>query len=254
MNSEEILSCVEKEYPLPSWTVLSELRDSTGFAGRGQAADAFAFGTWPSRGFRIIGFEFKSYRNDWLRELKNPEKAEGLSRFADEWWLVAEEGTAKMEEIPPVWGWATPVPKGLRTLKKPMPESNAQEITRTFLMSIVRNIGKSYVPASRIRDEVDAKVKEELKQLRADNDFYLENAREELAELKKRVADFEAAAGFNIGERWGNKPTQVGAIVRAVLDSRLESHIRNVNEAAKGCHKILETLQALPIFEDMTKP
>lgn len=249
MMSNEIFDAIVKAYPAPAWTVLSELRDSTGWAGAGRSADAFAFGTWPSRGFRIVGFEIKSFRNDWLRELKNPAKSEGLASYADEWWLVADEQTAKLEEIPVAWGWATPGPKGLKTLKKPDPSVKAKDISRVFLMSIMRNLGKSYVPASRVRDEVNAKVEEEVNRRRDSNDFYLKNTREDLAELQKRVKEFEAAAGFSIGERWGDKPAEVGAIVRSVLDSRLKYHVQDVHKAAEGCAKILETLKALPIFQ-----
>lgn len=247
-QQHEIFKQIEKAYPQPAWTVLPELRDSTGWAGRGQAADAFVFGTWPSRGFRIIGFEIKSYRGDWLRELKNPEKAEGLSRFCDEWWLVAEENVAKADEIPATWGWACPAEKGLKVLKKPAPELKPKEITRVFLMSIIRNIGKNFVPSSLVQAEVDARVQKELEAQRDSNAYHLKQTREDFEELKKRVADFEKEAGFEIGHKWGNRPKDVGAIVRAILDSNLEHHVRSVAKASGDCEKILATLKALPFY------
>ena len=44
---------------------------------------------WPSRGLYLHGFEIKVHRNDWLRELKNPAKAEEIAGYCHFWWVVA---------------------------------------------------------------------------------------------------------------------------------------------------------------------
>jgi len=44
---------------------------------------------WPSRGLHLMGFEIKAGRGDWLRELKDPGKAEGIAAYCDQWWVVA---------------------------------------------------------------------------------------------------------------------------------------------------------------------
>lgn len=82
-RSEDLNALVRAKYPGPAYTFLNELRDGTDFHTAGRSADAIAFGTWPSRGLSITGFEYKSYRGDWLNELKKPEKAESIARFCD---------------------------------------------------------------------------------------------------------------------------------------------------------------------------
>lgn len=250
-TARQIHEQIVKAYPAPAWTVLEELRDSTGWAGRGQAADAFAFGTWPSRGFRVIGFEIKSFRGDWLRELKDPEKAEGLAKFADEWWLIANTDCAREEEIPMTWGWAKPTDKGLKVIKKPNPQMKAKEINRVFLMSIVRNIGKNFVHRDSVKDLIEAQVKEELERRGNSNDFDLKMVREELAETQKRISDFEAASGIKIGDRWDSNAGDLGSVVKAVMDSDLKRHLRHIEQATTECSKLVVLLNGLPLFKAM---
>jgi hypothetical protein len=44
---------------------------------------------WPSRGIELHGIEIKVSRNDWLKELGDPAKADEIARFCDRWWVAA---------------------------------------------------------------------------------------------------------------------------------------------------------------------
>jgi len=79
---DDLLSILAKKYALPYWAFIREFRNATGFSAT-RSADALAFGMYRSRGQAIIGFEVKTVRSDWLRELKNPEKAEPIAQFCD---------------------------------------------------------------------------------------------------------------------------------------------------------------------------
>ncbi len=81
-------AAILKRWESPAWNTFFEVPNSTGFA-KSRTADAVAVCTWPSRGMEIHGIEIKSYRSDWLRELKQPEKSEPVQRFCDRWWVVA---------------------------------------------------------------------------------------------------------------------------------------------------------------------
>ena len=111
-------SLIKKRYPPPGFTILSELRDSTGWVGAGRSADVVVFGTWPSRGFQIIGIEIKSHRSDWKKELAHPEKADSIGQYCDEWWIIATGAVVYAEEVPPTWGWAIPGENHLKTMYK----------------------------------------------------------------------------------------------------------------------------------------
>ena len=79
---DDLLSILAKKYAPPYWAFIREFRNATGFSAT-RSADALAFGMYRSRGQAIIGFEVKTVRSDWLRELKNPEKAEPIAQFCD---------------------------------------------------------------------------------------------------------------------------------------------------------------------------
>lgn len=75
MSVESPWPYLEKRFPAGQFALLQEVSDAAGF-GRSRSADGIAMSLWPSRGLGIDGIEIKSYRSDWLRELKHPEKAD----------------------------------------------------------------------------------------------------------------------------------------------------------------------------------
>lgn len=250
-TSEDLHTFVERRYQQPAWTVLGQVRDGTGFDTRGRSADAIAFGTWPSRGLKILGFEYKSYRSDWLRELKNPEKAEAFANFCDEWWLITgSDGVAKLEEIPLPWGWAVGTNKGLITVKEPVAKK-ANPISRIFLMSIMRNVAKSYVPAAQLEKLVEKKMavfKEKQEKSRL---YDQERAANDFERLKKQVKEFEAASGIEINS-WCNGK-EIGEVVKAVMDSRLKWNIQTIQETGLQCQQLLEKLAQIEIFREKSQ-
>lgn len=61
--------------------------------------------TIPTVSRRLLhGHEVKVQRSDWLRELRDPSKADAWRRYCDRWWLVTPHGVAKPEELPAGWG------------------------------------------------------------------------------------------------------------------------------------------------------
>lgn len=82
------------------WVTLFE------FGGKnGRVADAIAVNTLPSRNHKIIGFEFKASRSDWLNEKRDGEKADWFVQICDEWYVVAgDTGIVEEEELPEGWG------------------------------------------------------------------------------------------------------------------------------------------------------
>lgn len=247
-NAGDLFKMVVRAYPQPAWTVLAELRDGTGFSTKGQSCDAMAFGTWPSRGLRIVGFEFKSYRGDWLRELKRPDKAEKFSGYCDEWWLVTgSDGVAKPEEIPPSWGWAVGTAKGLKRIKEPEVRSPGP-LDRLFFMSIIRNIATAYVPASKVKALADEKIEEAREELRGANKYEIERLTTEASQLHKRIKDFQEASGIEI-DRWMDGK-EVGRIVNLVKNGGLRWQLRTITEAATKAKEVLEAVAALELYKE----
>lgn len=100
----DLLAALKTSFSTPHFTVLNEVRDSTGHDSE-RAADALALGMYRSRGREIWGVEFKVSRADWLCELRQPEKAESWFQFCDRWaLLVSDASIVSPGELPVGWG------------------------------------------------------------------------------------------------------------------------------------------------------
>ncbi len=69
-----------------------------------RSVDALCVRGWASRGYEVLGFEIKAGRSDWLRELKQPEKADPWIRRCHRWYVVAPTGLVRKDELPKGWG------------------------------------------------------------------------------------------------------------------------------------------------------
>ena len=85
LSSADLVERLRRRHEGDEWAFFAELRGGTGFI-RDSRLDGLAMNLWPSRGLEVHGFEVKVSRGDWLRELKNPAKAEVLLRFCDRFW------------------------------------------------------------------------------------------------------------------------------------------------------------------------
>jgi hypothetical protein len=104
MDTKHILKYLKYEYCLPKWALFTEVGNGTGSA-QTRRADAIAVALWESFKMLICGFEIKSNRSDWLKELKTPEKANEMIKYCNKWYVVANEGIVREEELPENWGW-----------------------------------------------------------------------------------------------------------------------------------------------------
>lgn len=91
---------MKRRYSAPEWSLVFEF---TGADGR--RADAIAVNTFPSRNFKVLGFEFKSSRSDWLAEKREGAKSDYFVQCVDEWYVVAgRRGIVEERELPEGWG------------------------------------------------------------------------------------------------------------------------------------------------------
>lgn len=100
----------------PEWAYLEEVRNAPGFDAT-RSLDALAVHLWPSRGHEIHGYEIKCSRSDWLRELKDPHKAEAFAGWCDRFWIVAAPGIVR-DELPIAWGLLEPKGSALRVVRQ----------------------------------------------------------------------------------------------------------------------------------------
>ena len=136
ITKQELLDRLAARFSAPQYAFFTEVGNAVGFPS--SRMDALAMAMWRSLGLEIHGFEVKMYRGDWLRELRQPFKAEDLFSYCDRWWLlVADRKIVKDGELPPQWGLLAPRGEGLAAIVKPQ-KLSPQPLDREFLASILR--------------------------------------------------------------------------------------------------------------------
>ena len=140
MKSIELLELLAKQYNPPTHAFIPEFRCGTGYS-RDTRADAIAMGLWPSakNGMEITGFELKISRSDWLRELKNPDKASPVKQFCDRWYLVVSDlkVITYADELPKGWGLMYAENGEIKTMIE-APKLQALTPDKAFIAALMR--------------------------------------------------------------------------------------------------------------------
>jgi hypothetical protein len=143
LSEKDLLERLAARHQPPAWAFLRHVADGTG-VNKLRTADAMAMSLWPSRGLELHGFEVKSYRSDWLRELKAPAKADELASRCHRWWIVAP-GTdvVRLEEVPRTWGLLVADGQGLKVAidapgREPLP------LEYGFLAALLRRAAEAF--------------------------------------------------------------------------------------------------------------
>lgn len=227
-SEEVIFSKLKLQYDEREWVLLPQVRAATGgYVER--TADAIAMNCWRSRGLVLHGFEFKSRRSDWRRELAKPEKQEqGIYRFCDRWWIVAGHADIiKPEEVPDTWGFARPEGDKLKIIRK-APKLKGDPLDRPFIASVLRNIrDKSGLPDTVLRKKYQEGFEEGRKQALGMRQLEAERWKQEHEQLKSLVAEFERTSGIRIN-RW--TMGDVGELVQLLRSFRPTKILRRAKQ------------------------
>lgn len=202
---------IATKFAAPEWATMFEVAPKTG--GGTRHADAVAVNLWQSRGHAVHGFEIKVSRSDWLRELKDPAKAEEIQRFCDYWTIVAPKGVVVDGELPPTWGLLEMRADRLMQVKAG-PKLDAQPLTRGFFASLMRrgHEGLELVSAEKLEAEraamqkiIDERVERELK-----------NRTREYSRLKEEIATFERETGLSFTD-WGGPDVRTVKVAQELV-------------------------------------
>lgn len=247
MNLQALVS---QTYPSPEWAVFFEVANGTGFKVK-RHADAVALGIWPSRGQALIGFEFKEFRNDWLREKKNPQKAEEIASHCDSWFVVAgSEGVVKLDELPEPWGLyqANKDRTKLKLLKPcvPFPDRDKLIMRRQFVAAMLRKVSETTVPAAVVQTRIEEAVALALERTTTGNQIKQLELR--CDKQTKIISRFKELTGVDLD---GWEGPQMLAAVRAVMQG--DSHRRSLEYMAQKLgetsQEVAKALAAWPNFE-----
>lgn len=217
MTEYELFQALRRFYPAREYALLPQVANGTG-AGTFRHCDALALSLWPSRGLHLSGFEMKSYRGDWVRELRNPAKAEEIAQYCNYWWIVTAGPFVKAEEIPELWGLMVWDKDKAALVKAKQPKfREAIKPDLTFIAAMLRKAQDVATPQGVIDEARAAAFKKGREQGLVES---LCNMRD-YESLKKRVKEFEKASGVKI-DTWRSDAGDIGRAVNQVLNGAVE--------------------------------
>lgn len=244
----------------PAWAFVPKVRNAAGFQAT-RTIDAIAMSLWPSRGLEIHGHEIKVSRADWLRELKDPAKAEAFTDLCDRWWLVVSDAAIVKEgELPPTWGLIVVRGSSLavKVQAPQLPATDSPWMPRTFLAALLRS-------ATRTNEVTPAEVEAAVSAAQeAWDDRHAENIdgwRQSRDGLREIIRAFEEASGLSL-QSWKDRghssedAARLGAAVRLVLqgDAKVEEYERRlVNLAAQAERLAAEARLAAGVPDNVTE-
>jgi hypothetical protein len=264
-TSDAVVALLRQRYAAPAWAFFENVADGTGGAAN-RYADGLAMSLWPSRGLTIEGFEVKVSRQDVVRELETPQKADAVGRYCDAWWLVVGSASlVAIDELPGAWGLLVPTKiRGVISLRaaKAAAPLEPRAIDRKFLAALLRRTAERFDPV-RVRQDIRAEIyKEVSEQVHKDVDGQHEyrvaelermlehahtKASESVAALRKVSklgydADVieRACALLRWFGAWNGGPKQIEQ-----ADRTLRNEIANLTQTADALASVRELLDLL---------
>lgn len=262
-TAQAVMQVLRKRYSAPAWALFESVSNGTG-SRASRWSDALAMSLWPSRGLEVHGFEIKVHRNDVLRELKDPKKADEVARYCDFWWLaVGSASIVKPDELPATWGLLVPSSNGTALkVAKEAKKLKAKALDRSFVAAVLRRASEHYDP-ERIRTEVRAQsyqqIREELEQVtdqaRADE---VRNLRSRTEHAEKNFADLRSQFNEVLGcsydsatiihaiklmsmlSGWHGADRSIGRVVDQLEHDRMK--IAEVLDSLRECLKLVHEL------------
>lgn len=211
LRSEEIDQAVRALYAKNGYTVLSQVRNGTGYSRSVRTADVLAISTWPSRGLFAEGIEIKISDGDLRRELANPSKADEIGKACKYWWLATPQGLIRPEHlIPEKWGIVEVDEKLKATVTKKAQAIEAAPMDVLFVCAVLRNFAETHVHRSEITAELQKIRDEERKAAEGQRQSRLDA-------FERAFKEFKETTGIDLlEERTGRPKWDIGNIGEAV--------------------------------------
>lgn len=244
ITSGDVWKGLKKRFCAPEWAIFPEVANGTGGNCR-RHIDAMAFNMYPSRGLGIIAIEIKVDRGDLKRELANPDKAEEIACYCNEFWIAVPEGlVTDQHDIPVTWGVMELLSDGsMRVKKRAEWFQRENTIPKEFLMAVIRSCGKL---DDAIIGDIRAKAYEDAKRSKS---WDLRRAQEDLERLTIKVKEFEKITGKAI-TGWTDCHDLAEKIKLAESLDRVVGRYGNISVIRRKMQDFLKVTDQLDVFEN----
>jgi len=156
MKAAKIALYIRERYSLPRYALFFEVPDQIG-SNSTRRADAIAV-QLDSPLHDLIGFEIKTSRSDWLRELKQPEKSECFAKQCNEFYIVAPHEVIQEGELPNGYGWI--IPGVIRVRHKAERRIVSPDVQRSLTYCLLRSAALTCEKYEKIRRIIDSSLYE----------------------------------------------------------------------------------------------
>ena len=252
-----LTDCIHNTYPYnaikPRFIVAVQVRNAAGFNAY-RMLDAIVLDTWPSAGLEFFGFEVKTNKADFRRELQNPQKFTDFSKHLDYFNILAPKGVADIKLLPPKWGLYLPTDDGkIRARRKPLPLHDGtvrKEVSRSFVAAFVRAL----VTRSLSNEAKLAEYNRGKENGKQDAKWAREDAEARVREFTKAIDQFEEASGIRIAKYSGQR---LGEAVGLIMDGGLTRRFRyigNIRETGEKLIAMADELEKLKQMYDEADP
>lgn len=243
VSSAQVIDALRQRYPTPEWAFLEQVRNRTGYdAASPRYADVLAMNLYASRGMELHGVEVKVARSDWLREARDPDKAEAIAQYCHRWWIAAPPRVVLLDELPEGWGLYAYEDGKLKVVRQAPPREPVPP-SLPFVGAILRNAQR----------ELDAPIDAAVQRVRAElgKAHQAELYRvERLRRDDRRVLDaLTRACGVSLSEHDQVLIERFGLIVRTYLrgenlEEPVRVALRQVQDIERRLRETLDALQA----------
>jgi len=262
--TSKIKLSVKRRFDPPTWVTAFEFTNR-----EGRRADCLALNTSASRNFKLVGFEFKASRSDWLSELKDSEKADLFVEFCDEWYVVAgRRNIVKERELPDGWGLLELKPSGrlYKLAESDLGDLQDRDLDRRFWAKFLRKtIGASSNFTTEDLREAQRRCFQEAKEQAVEDhlDYETEKLRDKAESFEKirdtdltglyppvddeRIEELMAADQFLKAlnsDRYGSLRGELQGLNRQV-----ESTLEDFADEIEDLHAELDAVQELADFD-----
>lgn len=233
-TEEEMLALLRRRYASASgngveYAFVEHVRNDAGFSAS-RTIDAMAMSLWPSRGLTLYAFEVKCSRKDWLKELRDPAKAEAFGPYVDYFYLVVSDaGIVKPGELPDAWGLMAPRAGGIGVVREAPRNEAVRKMDRGMLAALLRQAGvEARRPPSEVTDAHRAGVEEGRKLAFAESAGDLERVMARKQKLEETQRRLRAEMGGDLSDAMSWDPETFWAAVRTTLRGERDvEHLRS---------------------------
>ena len=133
------INLLREKYSPPEWGFLDNVWN--GDEEEKRYADGLAFSTFKRSNFEIHAFELKSSRNDWKREMNDPQKSQWFMDKCHRFWAVStKKNIIKKEELPMSWGLLEIDNNEIHTVVPALLKNNTEHVPIGLVGVILRHM------------------------------------------------------------------------------------------------------------------